>query len=272
MKRILAFIMLLCLCIGLCACADEKSTETTDPTEPIETIDERPLLKDSDNGARAQMNIGKGTTIHGVITDIGTSSCTIQLILPKNTFVHVEMPTEQLAELNKNTFIAIEGVVTSFNANGDKKYTIRAKNILDIEEMDTWVKKRITDQYNFNCVLELSRYAYAGILDEFDIELLYVYAKLSGDLYRINDDDKLKEYLVGDWHSGIVDNHFVDCYLYESGRYSTYKVTTGYNSGEWEVRDGLFIADGDAEIVYVLSDNLFLYAGVLFARQTSNKY
>ena len=82
----------------------------------------------------------------------------------------------------------------------------------------------------------------------------------------------MKEYLVGDWHSGIVDNHFVDCYLYESGWYSTYKVTTGYNSGKWEVRDGLFIADGDAEIVYVLSDNLFLYAGVLFARQTSNKY
>ena len=146
MKKVLTIILLLCVCVGLFACSNEKAPQTT---EPIEIIGERPLLNDSDNGAKAQMNIGKGTTIHGVVTYIGASSCTMRLIVPKNTLVYIEMPIEQLAKLNKNTFTSIEGIVSAFNANGDGKYTIRGERILSYEEMDTWVKDEITKFYNY---------------------------------------------------------------------------------------------------------------------------
>lgn len=275
MKRIIALLVTLLLCISLFACASETSTQTAEPTEPIETIDERPLLNDSDNGARAQMNVGKSTTIHGVVTNIGTSSCMIRLILPKNTSVYVEMPIEQLAKLNNNTFISIEGIVSAFNANGNGKYTIRAEKILSIEEMDTWVKERITDQYNLNCLYDSSLNAYYGILDEFDIDLLYAYAELSGDMYRLNDNTKLAEYLLGNWHGGYdKKNHLAVCNFYESGYYSISGTTNGSISGDWSVKNGrlymetesLYMQDISAP-VYVLSNDIFIYEGILFARK-----
>lgn len=275
MKRILALFLLLCVCIGLCACANEESPETTEPTVPIETIDERPLLNDSDNGAKAQMNVGKGTTIHGVVTYIGTSSCTIQLIVPKNTLVYVEMPMDQLAKLSKNTFISIEGIVSAFNANGDGKYTIRGEKILSYEEMDTWVKERITQQYNFNCLFDKSNYAFIGVLDEFDIGLLYTYAELSGDMFRIRDDTKMKEYLVGDWHCGTnIKNVLSDCKFGNTGGYYLDWGQGSSGSGKWTVKNGrldmdttsIYIEDISGP-VYVLSDDIFILEGILFARK-----
>lgn len=275
MKRILALFLLLCVCIGLCACANEESPETTEPTVPIETIDERPLLNDSENGAKAQMNVGKGTTIHGVVTNIGTSSCIIRLIVPKYTSVYVEMPLDQLAKLSNNTFISIEGVVSAFNANGDGKYTIRGERILSYEEMDTWVKDHITKYYNFNCLFDKSNYAFIGALDEFDIGLLYTYAELSGDLYRINDNTKLKEYLVGDWHCGTdIKNVLSDCEFRDAGGYYLDWGQGSSGSGKWTVENGrldmdtqsIYIEDISGP-VYVLSDDIFILEGILFARK-----
>lgn len=272
MKRILAFILLLCVCIGLFACASEKTTETTEPTEPtepIETIYERTLLNDSDNGARAQMNVGKGTTIHGIVIDIGVSSCMIQLISPKDTSVYVEMPMEQLAKLNENTFISIEGIVSAFDANGDEKYTINAEKILDIEEMNFWVKDEITVFYNMNCLFsESSDVPYIATLDEFDIDLLYAYAELSGDTYRINDDTKLKEYLIGKWHSDFDWNKLhTNCRFGENGYYYLSGAYGQSEDGEWNVEKGKLHTEDHYGPVYVLSDDIFLYENKLYTRQ-----
>lgn len=276
MKKVLALILLLCVCIGLCACANEESPETTEPTVPIETIDERPLLNDSDNGAKAQMNVGKGTTIHGVVTYIGTSSCTIRLIVPKNTLVYVEMPMEQLAKLNKNSFISIEGIVSAFNANGDGKYTIRGERILSYAEMDIWVKDHITKYYNMNCLFSGSLDSYYAARNEFDIELLYTYAELSGDLYKINDNTKLKEYLMGEWRCAFDKSPLGICEFKEfkgSGRYSLTGTYMGSISGSWSVKNGrLDMETTDIHMedysgtVYVLSDDIFIFEGILFAR------
>jgi hypothetical protein len=280
MKKVVAVILTLCVLLSLCACsANQNAAETTEPTEPIETINERPLLNDSDNAARAQMNVGKGTIIHGIITDIGTSFCSVRLIFPKNALVYVEMPIEQLAELNANTFISIEGVVSAFDANGNGKYTIRAKQILDAEEMDAWIKQKITAFYNYNGA---SSSTYSSILGEFDLELLSVYAEISGDMFRINDDAKLSEYLVGEWIYGIHPNYWFDsqyCNFRESGTY----VTT-YRNGPTKYRDwsvdngclttpketnygGMYVGEVEHSYpVYVFGDDIFIYDSTLYIR------
>lgn len=274
MKKVLALILLLCVCVGLFACSNEKTSQATAPTEPIETIDERPLLIDSDNGAKAQMNVGKGTTVHGVVTNIGTSYCTIRLIVPKNASVYVEMPMEQLAKLNNNTFVSIEGVVSAFNANGNGKYTIRGEKILGIEEMDTWVKDHITKNYNVYCLFDSSNYAYYAVFHEYDIELLYAYAKLGGDLYRINNNTKLKEYLTGEWHNSLDASPLTSCEFGESGHFSLGGAKMGRIGGEWSVEDGrLYVETSHSYLqdfsgpVYVLSNDIFIYEGILFARK-----
>lgn len=275
MKRILAFPLMLCVCFTLFACTSEKAIETTAPTEPIETIDERPLINDSENGAKAQMNVGKGTTLHGVVTSIGDSYCTFRLILPKHTLVYVEMPLEELAKLEKNTFISIEGIVSSFNAKGDGRYTIRGEKILPIEEMDTWVGERITDHYNVNCLFSASQYAFIGLLDEFDIELLSAYAELSGDMFRIRDDAKLKEYLIGEWHCGTDISHVLAyCEFYDSGRYYQTWRQGSSGSGQWTVKNGKIDMDThDLSLddmsgpIYVISEDIFILEGVLFTRK-----
>jgi len=276
MKKTITILLAICLCIAMCACTSEKSPDTTEHTEstaPIETIDERPLLNDTDNGARAQMNIGKGTTIHGVVTEIGTTSCMIRLILPKHTSVYVEMPVEQLAKLNNNTFISIEGIVSDFNANGDGKYTIRGEKILSIEEMDTWVKARIANQYNFNCEIGGdSLTAFFGICDDYDIDLLYTYAKLSGDMYRINSDTELEEYLIGNWHCDYdKENPLMSCHFLEIGSFSLLWSQSGY----WSVEDGELHmrTPSSKEVlsgpVYVFSNDIFICDGILFAKDKS---
>ena len=271
MKRILAVVMILCVLMSLCACGSKSADETTTATtEPLETISERPLLLDSDNAAKAQLNVGKATTIHGVITDIGVSACTIKMIYPKNATVYVEMPIEQLAELSKSLFISVEGVVSSFNALGDNKYVITATQKLGSDEMDNWIKKTISGYYNYNGG---GSTVYNGLLNDFDVSLIYAYAEISGDVFKLTDDAQLKEYLIGEWVNGTSPNFwFINkyCTYNENGRYVTTYQNGPTEYGDWTVSNGrLTSISGYAMSVYVLCDGVFIHDDLLYVKTKS---
>lgn len=271
MKKTLSLLLVVVLCFSLCACGSKSADEaTTVTTEPLETIGERPLLVDSDNAAKAQLNVGKATTIHGVVTDIGVSACTIKMIYPQNATVYVEMPIEQLAELSKNLFVSIEGVVSSFNALGDNKYVITATQRLGSDEMDNWIKKTIAGYYNFNGG---GSSVYDGLLGDFDMSLINAYAKISGDVFKLTDDAQLKEYLIGEWVYGTSpDFWFIHkyCTYNENGRYITTYQNGPTDYGDWTVSDGtLKSITGYTMSVYVLCDGVFIHDDLLYVKTKS---
>ena len=198
MKKALSLLLALVLCLSLCAC----SIEDDKATEPVETISMKSLLSDTDNGAKAQLNVGKATTIYGQITTIDTSACKVKLF-PKGS-VSVEMPIEELAELNPNQFIVLEGIVKSYNSSSSPNYTITATELLDLEVMDSYIKEEIA-----LTVSQRESYAFigdtnAGILlaslqEQYNINFLEDYVYSRGDAFLITDDNALKEYLIGNW-------------------------------------------------------------------------
>ena len=139
MKKKLSLVLTLVFCFSLCDCGgnteEKASVDTTEATETaeqvVETISVNDLLSDTSNGAKAQLNVGKETTIYGRISSIGSDSCSVSLIQPKNTSVSVEMPIEQLAKLKVGQYVAIQGKVKSFGT----RYTIFATETADLTLM-----------------------------------------------------------------------------------------------------------------------------------------
>jgi len=277
MKKALSLILALVMCLSLCACGGNNETK-----EPIESVSSNELFNDTDNGAKAELNVGKGTTIYGKITNISSSSCAVALIYPKGSFVSLEMPIEQLAELNPNQFIAAEGIVTSYNSSNSQKYTITATSMLDLTEMDAYIKKTITDLHAFRVFIEFSGDTNAGMIhgslhDVANISLINEYVHSRDDVFMLTDDAKLREYLIGSWvysqsYGGLKTE---SCEYKEDGTYLwkyqsqsyTGKVYDKEQDGDWSVKNGdLTSFRGEDTYIYVLCDDVFLQMGQLHIR------
>ena len=196
MKKALSLILALVLSMSLCACSGDNN----ESKEPVETISIESLLNDTNNGAKAELNVGKGTTIYGKITNISSSDCTVALIYPKGSVVSLEMPIEQLAELKPNQFIAVDGIVASYNS----KYTITATTLLDLELMDSYIKEKIATTVSAREFIDFSGDTNAGMLlasfqSQYNIDILEDYVFSRGKAFMITDDTQLEDYLIGNW-------------------------------------------------------------------------
>lgn len=261
MKRALSLLLALVLCLSLCACGGKNQQN-----EPVETISIDSLLSDMDNGAKAQLNVGKATTIYGQISSVGSSSCTVQLIKPKGSSVFVEMPIEQLAELNKDQFIAVNGIITSCAI----KYTITATETLDLELMDSYIREEITKTSAMRSLIEFSGDTNAGMFhsmfhDYYNVSILEDYVYSRGKEFLITDDTALKEYLIGNWvyyqNFGGLDTLTLE---YKNDGTSVWYYKNNFDSkvdqcDDWSVSNGVIDSIWQyPEKVYVLNDDVFL--------------
>lgn len=278
MKRAISLIMTIFLFLGFCACSGEAQ-----PTEPLETVSLNDLFSDTDNGAKAQLNVGKAVTVYGRISSISSTSCIVMLAYPARATVSVEMPIERLAELEKNQFIAVEGVVTSFNSSNVQKYTISATTMLDLEAMDAYIKKTVTDVHAYRVLMEYSGEANAAMThsvlqQSINFSLVDDYVRARGDAFKLMDDTELSQYLIGKWvydtsYGGIKtqsceykkDGTYL--WKYQSQNSYTGKVYDKEQTGKWSVQKGdLTSFRGSDTYVYVLCDDVFLQMGQLHIR------
>ncbi len=125
MKKALSLILVLALCVGLCACGGGNETpNTTEATAPqfdvANAITETPrhIFKEVEaNQAKAMQNTYLFEVVVGEITDKyfegGDNSATVgnTTYLAANN-VRVCLPIEELAQLNKGETVAIVGKIT----------------------------------------------------------------------------------------------------------------------------------------------------------------
>lgn len=191
MKKALSMLLMLALCLSLCAC-DNTIVSTDNPSETISVYE---LFEDMSNGAKCELNIGKQVTVLGQIEYITSDSCRIQLISHPETYVIISMSTEKLAELSVDQFIAVSGKVESFNSMwAIGTYTISAKETLDNETMNTVFDEIITRKFNYG---ELnSAYAFKESL-----HILYEYMSDVGS-FTMQNKEELMQYLCGNWECG----------------------------------------------------------------------
>ena len=278
MKKALSLLLALVVCLSLCACGEEAQ-----PTEPIETVSINSMFSDTDNGAKAQLNVGKVTTVYGQVSAISSSACTVQLVYPKGASVSVEMPIEQLAEMEKNQFVAIEGMVASYNPSMSQKYTISATDVLALEEMDAYIRKTVTDVHAYRVLIEYTGEAnaamtHSALMSSLDVNLIDNYVHARGDAFKLTDDAEFKQYLVGKWvysisYGGIktesCEYNKDGTYLWKYQRQNSYtgKIYDEQQKGTWSVNKGdLTSFRGSDTYVYVLCDDVFLQMGQLHVR------
>lgn len=278
MKKTLSLILALTLCICFCACGDRISEEETEPTTPIETVSAEALFSDTDNGAKAQLNVGKMTMIYGQVWRIDSSSCTIRLIKPINRAVYVEMPIEVLASLNIDQFVVISGLVSAYNPSHVALYTITATELSDIELMDEYICSGI----DMLCGLYDSNgadYVHYYIGKTYDIDLLCDYVSSRGSEFKINDNAQLKNYLTGKWvysqaYIGGPDEFTCEyksdgtyVWNYQTQSYGTHKWYDQTQHGDWSVNEGVLESfRGKNKTVYVLCNDVFIQQGDLHVR------
>lgn len=262
MKKYVAFILALVLCLPLCACA------AVEDNEPTETISMEELLSDMKNEAKAQLDVGKSVAIYGQIRKVYSDYCVVELIVPNDGYTatfNVAMELELLAKLESQQFIAVQGIVSESNSSG---YTITATKMLDWESMDSYIKEKANS----------NAYSIDKVYDSLNISLVYNYIQTRGDIFMLKDDATLKEYLIGTW---VVSGYGETCEFREDGKYlwkyigttSSGKQVDKEQESSWSVKDGdlqAFRAYGNTN-VYILCDDVFIQMGTVNVRKNSNE-
>lgn len=282
MKRAISLFFAIMLCLSFCACGGTSKEPAEAPQAPVEKVSVNTLFSNSDNGAKAQLNVGKGTTVYGCVTSVGASACTVQLIYPKNASLCVEMPVEQLAELRNGQFIAVEGIVTAYNASAYGMYTISANKMLDLTVMDAYIRDTVDAICSSRFMAESTGIQNATGLhsvfcDSVSTTLLDKYVHQRGDTFLMKDKEQFKAYLLGEWvYSFSYDTMKPESceykadgtYLWKYQKESyTGKVYAQEQTGEWTVSGGdLKSFRGQDTKVYVLCDDLFFQMGQVHIR------
>lgn len=257
MKRALSLILALVLCLGFCACGENADV-------PVETTSMEALLKDLENEAKSQLNVGKSVDIYGQIRKVYGDYCVVELIVPNDGYTatfNVAMETEQLAKLDATQFIAVQGIVS---ASHSSSYTITATKMLDWEAMDSYIKEKAKS----------NAYSIDKVYDSLNISLVDGYIQTRGDIFMLKDDDALKKYLIGTW---VVSGYYETCEFREDGKYlwkyiGTTALGTPVNREQestWSVRYGnlqAFRAYGNTN-VYILCDDVFIQMGCVNVRK-----
>ena len=259
MKRVLSLILLLALCLGLCACSSKAQAE-------VISVDD--LYADLTNAAKCTLNVGKQVTLLGQIQTIGTDHCSIVLISRPNTTVSVAMPVEILAELNVDQFIAVTGIVESYN--GGVGYTVSSTQTLDANAMDTIFREIIANKFDNGAMKRSNDF-------KSHLHILYDYVSSRGDVYKMQDTKALKDYLCRTWDCGRFT--YYNPNDMSSSIFEAFDITYNadgsvdysiYNTwrDDWELNeDGDLQSFFSSKTVYVLSDYAFVCDEYIFVQK-----
>lgn len=267
MRKALSLVLAFLLSVLMCACEEKTETDNTPTDALIETISEDALFLDTTNGAKCSLNVGKQVTVLGQVTTITSETCRIRLVCYPTHSVLIQMPVEKLAELYTGQFIAVVGVVESYSESGILGYTLSAKETMDTASMDAVFRERTSFKY------DNERHTWAGAFEQ-SIEILSEYMNAHTDLYVMDNNEELKEYLCGVWECGYYKIKGRDSFTWFTITYNKdgsaeYSKQNSYR-GDWEVSDdGMLQSFFGSKTVCVLFDDVFICDDYIFVRQNS---
>jgi hypothetical protein len=273
MKKAFSLLLALVMCLSLCACGGEKETVKT--TVPPESIFVSNLFEDIDNGAKCKLNVGKQVTILGQIEGITADFCIIHPVSQPDKDIAILMPTERLAELSVGHFIAVTGIVKSYNGKYNLKYysswyTISATELLDENVMDDIFRRIVAIDFTY----DLCNKAY---FFRDSLHILYDYMSQRSSVYTMESNEELREYLCGKWDCGYFVLYFPD--NLSRSKFESFEITFNKDGSakyakqnswrhDWEVGDdGRLASFFGKKCVFILSKNVFICDGYVFVRQ-----
>lgn len=273
MKKAISSILALAICLFLCACAAEKPLPSDSSTplqsDPAEHISCDALFTDLENEARAQMRVGKETTVFGRITAVKVDHCVIELMKPKNQSIMVSLDTEALARFEIGSFTAITGIVAAFSPQSEYIWRIQGTRIEDRETMHSIFLEHLEK-------LDLSNHpTYDGIHGTYRFDFLVSYLAFAKNEFIITDNAALKTYLTGTWIVRYYEDENLTrpkdypVQLKDNGEFTVDFFPIHAMDFKWSVANGKLDAlfAPDPEYVYVLSDNVCIHAEKILIRQ-----
>ena len=268
--------------ISICACnCKETSTGQSDDVTPVEIVDIDTLYDALGNQARAELNIGKKTTMFVSVDAIYSDFCKVKDVLKavlydgKDYYADVYLPKETLIGLEKGTYITITGIVDSVGElySFGYGYTFKDAYIDDMALFDEHVRQ------------EFSTFDSNEVVFDNSVFLIY-YVKKRPDAFILTE-EKIKDYLMGEWEFERTAQHYYNGalaytsthtaeitfeldgkYKYQSTSYPGVKNTIG----EWYIADNevyikLFDYIGNVTCpVYKVTENIFIYKDKVFAK------
>lgn len=282
MKKWISLGLAVILCLFCTACGN-SGVKVVQPPEEVE-IDT--LLSHLDNQAKAQLNVGKATTMFVTIETVYSDYCVVSHQF-RSGRSDVYMETELLAQLDKGQYAALYGVVDSVTANGNSfRYVFKDGRVEDMALFDAYVAKK-----NYGSLSGNNDY----IFDREDF--LKNYVKTRGGALRL-DGNEIKAYLPGKWERRInqrfsyygddsfTGTHTPEITFYADGTYTSEHFENNTSradfmsgrydepvTGNWEI-DGDFLKlhgymnASNGNSVHKISENVFIYDGEIFVRRT----
>ena len=195
MKKTIATLLAICLCLGLCACGKQQQENASqlEETPPLEKVSADVLFDAEANVAAVQMHIGKETTIIGKISKIDVNCCTIQVVNSLVKTVTVEMETQDLATMHVDEIHVITGVVSSADEYG---YTLTSASLADQQTKEEYIATFVEDIVSKGNVAENFKKLRTDIL-------LESITNNTGN-YSIGTELEAKEYISGKWNAWYV--------------------------------------------------------------------
>ena len=271
MKKLITLILISIVCFSLMSCSSAA---------PPEFVEIDTLLDALDNQAKAELNIGKATTLFVKVTVIASDHCVVAHLFNSESS-KVYMEKEILAELDKDQYAAIYGVVESVASNENNTsfhYVFKDGRIEDMALVDEYVAKM---NYGFTSHNNDHIYERKTFLID--------YVNARGEALAL-DENEIREYIIGTWERKIKQaftdyfgeitfygTHTPEITFFEDGTYSieTYDnntSTSDFYSGNYEIEDGAWFIEGDrvkidcfsyvsllGERIYKISENVFIY-------------
>jgi len=250
MRRCLAFLLAIIMCLSIAACGSESKEEIDRELISVDVLD----ADLDDNLARAKQHVGKATHLFGRVIDIGTESFTLNPWFIGREFT-VPMDSRTLAGLNKDSYIAVYVVIEEIDDAGN----VKLKNCKQIE-------MQLMDEYVINKASENSA------TDLIDWPYPFInYVTSRGDTFKMTNDDEIASFILGkwyrDWNGAICYAEFFSdgtCdWDYRDNNFNKWKTA----SSSWSVSDGIlatFYEDDTA--VYKITNDIMVTGDNLLVR------
>lgn len=268
-------ILALVLFLALGAFGNEKGDAAGGGQQNVETVSVEALYADTENGAKCQLNVGKQVTVIGQISKIYSRYYELDLLNPVGYQVNVYLPTEILAELSKDEFIAVTGSVTDTRNSGKYlKYDIKATKTESTEKMNSLFREFVAEKMDGGKITSAySLRKYGHMIENY---LSYITNNFSKE-YIVLNDAELTEYLCGSWECGYFRAYYydsIDRSEFEVVNIEIYDDGTLFPEGKswikrWSVSKGRLdsFMGTYPQYVYVLTDDIFLCDYHFFVRQ-----